>query len=65
MATELNGADTFFLSCMGLTTLEVLEKIETGLKVPVITSHQATLWSALRHCRINETIPHLGKLFTL
>lgn len=65
MKTALNGADTFFLSCMGLTTLEILEKIETDLGVPVITSHQATLWSALRHCHIQEKIPHLGKLFTI
>ncbi len=65
LAMDLKGADTFFLSCMGLTTLEVLEEIETALQVPVITSHQATLWSALRHCRVGTKIPKLGKLFTL
>ena len=43
--------------------MEILEKIETDLGVPVITSHQATLWSALHHCHIQEKIPHLGKLF--
>ena len=65
MSVNLNGADTFFLSCMGLTTLEVLEKIENDLKVPVVTSHQATLWGALRHSGIDDKLPHLGKLFTL
>ena len=59
----LNGADTIFLSCMGLTTLEIIDALETEMEVPVITSHQATLWSSLRHCRIGTKIPKLGKLF--
>ena len=62
---DLKGADTFFLSCMGLTTMEIVDEIETALGVPVITSHQATLWSALRHCRVGAKIPKMGKLFTL
>lgn len=62
---DLKGADTFFLSCMGLTTLEIVDALETDMEMPVITSHQATLWSALRHCRVGEVIPKLGKLFTL
>lgn len=62
---DLKGADTFFLSCMGLTTMEIIDSLETTLEVPVITSHQATLWSALRHCRIGAKLPKQGKLFTL
>ncbi len=62
---DLKGADTFFLSCMGLTTMEIIDALETGLGLPVITSHQATLWSALRHCRIGAKLPKLGRLFTL
>lgn len=62
---DLKGADTFFLSCMGLTTMEIIDELETALEVPVITSHQATLWSALRHCRIGAKLPKLGKLFNL
>ena len=65
MNVALNGADTFFLSCMGLTTMEIIDALETTLEVPVITSHQATLWSALRHCRVGAKLPKLGKLFTL
>lgn len=65
LATELKGADTFFLSCMGLTTMELVDTMETALGVPVITSHQASLWSCLRHCRVNDRLPGLGKLFTL
>lgn len=62
---DLKGADTFFLSCMGLTTMEIVDELEMALQVPVITSHQATLWSALRHCRVGAKLPKLGRLFTL
>lgn len=61
----LNGADTFFLSCMGLTTMEVISSLEDALGVPVITSHQATLWSALRHCGVGAKRADLGRLFTI
>lgn len=62
---DLKGADTFFLSCMGLTTMEIIDALETALEIPVITSHQATLWSALRHCRVGARLPKLGRLLTL
>lgn len=62
---ELNGADTFFLSCTGLTTMEIIQALETDLGVPVVTSHQATFWSALRHCEVGERMPRFGKLMTL
>lgn len=64
-AFDLKGADTFFLSCMGLTTMEIIDRVEQKLGVPVITSHQATLWSALRHCGIEDVIPGEGRLFEL
>ena len=63
MKTE--GAEVFFLSCMGLTTMEIIDDLETALKIPVVTSHQATLWSALRHCRVGAKLPKMGRLFTL
>ena len=62
---DLKGADTFFLSCMGLTTMEITQNVEDALGIPVVTSHQATLWSALRHCRVGAKIPNQGRLFTL
>ena len=65
LAMDLKGADTFFLSCMGLTTMEIIDELEKALQVPVITSHQATLWSSLRHCRVGAKLSGLGKLFTL
>ena len=62
---DLRGADTFFLSCMGLTTMEIIKDLETYMEIPCVTSHQATLWSALRHCRVGAKRDDLGKLFTL
>ena len=50
---------------MGLTTMEIVDKLESAMGVPTLTSHQATLWSALRHCRVNDRLPGLGKLFTI
>ena len=64
-AMDMRGADTFFLSCMGLQTMELIEILEEDLGMPVITSHQATLWSSLRHCRVGAKLPKMGKLFTL
>ena len=65
MNVALNGADTFFLSCMGLATMELVHILEEDLGMPVITSHQASLWACLRHCRVYDKLPGLGKLFTI
>ena len=62
---KTEGAEVFFLSCMGLATMELVEILEEDLGMPVITSHQASLWACLRHCKVNDKIPGLGKLFTL
>ena len=62
---KTEGAEVFFLSCMGLATMELVEILEEDLGMPVITSHQASLWSCLRHCRVNDKIDGLGRLFTL
>ena len=62
-AMELKGADVFFLSCVGLDTLGFVQTLETDLGLPVLTSHQATLWAILRHCRIQDRMMHLGTLF--
>ena len=61
----LEGAEVFFLSCMGLATMELVQVLEEDLGIPVITSHQASLWACLRHSRVNDKLPGLGKLFTI
>lgn len=62
---DRKGADVFFLSCTALDTLGLVKDLEEDLGVPVITSHQATLWAALRRCGVRTKQPELGTLFTL
>ena len=62
---DLTGAEVFFLSCMGLQTMDFVQILEDDLGIPVITSHQASLWACLRHAGIRDKLPDLGKLFTL
>ena len=62
---NMEGAEVFFLSCMGLDTLGIVEVLEEDLGIPVITSRQASLWACLRHACINDPLPGLGKLGTL
>lgn len=64
-ALDMSGADAFFLSCMGLQTMELIDILEEDLEIPVITSHQASLWACLRHAGVNDRIPKLGKLFAI
>ncbi len=62
---KTEGADVFFLSCMGLATMELVQVLEEDLGMPVITSHQASLWACLRKSRVNDKLPNLGRLFTI
>ena len=62
---KLEGAQVFFLSCMGLATMELVQAMEDDFGIPVITSHQASLWACLRHSRIKDKLPNLGRLFTI
>lgn len=61
---ELGDAECVFISCTGLNTMEIISMLEEDLGLPVITSNQASLYSALRHCRVGTRIPELGRLFT-
>ncbi len=65
MKLKTEGAEVFFLSCMGLATMELVQMLEEDLGMPVITSHQASLWACLRHAGIKDKLPGLGKLFTI
>lgn len=65
MKMDRMGADVFFLSCVALDTLGFVGRLEHDLGVPVVTSHQATLWNALRRCGVRDAMPQFGQLFTL
>lgn len=42
----LSGADALFCSCTAWRAMEVQPRLEKRLRVPVITSNQATIWAA-------------------
>ncbi|MFA4639931.1 maleate cis-trans isomerase family protein [Pyrococcus kukulkanii] len=61
-ATFIDEADGIFISCTNWRTFEIIEKLESDLRVPVVTSNQATLWMALRALDVRDELP-LGRLF--
>lgn len=61
-ALNMEGADSIFISCMALDTLDLIDIFEKDFHLPVITSRQATFWASLRYCGINDKIKGLGKL---
>jgi len=42
-----DGADIVFISCTNLPTISIVDVLERELKIPIITSNQASLWAAL------------------
>ncbi|MFA4700400.1 maleate cis-trans isomerase family protein [Pyrococcus kukulkanii] len=60
--TFIDEADGIFISCTNWRTFEIIEKLESDLRVPVVTSNQATLWMALRALDVRDELP-LGRLF--
>ena len=64
-ALEINeaAADAIFLSCGGIRSTEVIDRIEQKLGKPVITSNQAQMWSCLRRAGVQDNISGFGKLF--
>ena len=56
------GADAVLITCLNFWSHPVIEKLETELGVPVITSTQATFWRLLRIAGIADRIPHYGRL---
>ena len=58
-------ADAVFISCTALRTADVIEDIEAALGKPIVTSNQALAWHALRLMGYEDSVPGLGRLFTL
>jgi maleate isomerase len=57
-------SQAIFISCTGLHTFEIIEKLERDLKKPVITSNQATIWNILRMAGITDSIEGYGQLLS-
>ncbi len=58
-----DNADAIFLSCGGIRSTEVIDKIEQKIGKPVITSNQAQMWSCLRRAGVQDNVLGFGKLF--
>jgi len=57
-------SEALFISCIGIHTIEIIEKLEKDLRKPVITSNQATMWNILRMANINDKIQGYGQLLS-
>jgi maleate cis-trans isomerase len=64
LACQVNESETeaVFLSCIAMHTIGVIEKLESDLQKPVISSNQVTMWHLLRIAHINERIEGYGQL---
>lgn len=58
-------ADALFISCTALRSAQVAGRIESVIGRPVVTSNQASVWQALRHCGIDSMIEGYGRLFAM
>jgi maleate cis-trans isomerase len=55
-------ADGVFISCTNLPTAPIIERLETELRKPVVTSNQATLWLGLHALGVTVAVPGAGRL---
>ncbi|MFQ5774960.1 MAG: aspartate/glutamate racemase family protein [Kiloniellaceae bacterium] len=62
-AVDNDRAEAVFISCTGLRTLEIIERLEADLGKPVVTSNQATFAESLRILGVREVRPGFGSLF--
>lgn len=57
-----SGSDALFICCGALRSLEVIDRLEQRLNVPVIASNQAMMWDCLTICGITDSISGYGRL---
>lgn len=64
IAMEVNRpeAEAILLTCTNLRTIDVIEKLESVINKPVISSNQASLWASLRLLGIKLPIRNYGTL---
>ena len=61
---DLPESDALFMPCVDLHTLDLIDKLESDLQKPVITSNQATMWKMLRLAGINDRMTGFGRLLS-
>jgi maleate isomerase len=57
-------SEALFISCTALHTFELIEKLESDLGKPVISSNLSTIWNMLRMAGINDKIQGYGQLLS-
>ena len=62
-SVDRTEAQALVISCTDFPTFELIEELEIELNKPVVTSNQATFWTALRATGVNDALPNLGVLF--
>jgi maleate cis-trans isomerase len=58
------GVDAIVMACTDLRAVVVIERIETALGKPVITSNQAMAYTALKVFGLQQDAPAYGRLFS-
>lgn len=58
----LPEADGIFISCAGLSVIDILEMLEHDIGKPVLSTNQAAFWGAFQMAKIKEPIQGYGKL---
>ena len=59
---EMKDADALFISCTALPVLDILNKLESKVLKPVLSSNQALIWDTLRSIGYKSPIKGYGKL---
>jgi maleate cis-trans isomerase len=59
---ESPEADGAYIPNPKWQTMEIIEPLETALKIPVVTTVQSCIWWGLRQLRVRETKAGYGKL---
>ena len=62
---EAPGADGIYIPNPKWQTMEIIEPLEEDLKIPVVTTVQASAWWGLKKLEVKEARPGYGKLLKL
>jgi maleate cis-trans isomerase len=62
-ALDRRGAQAIVLLATDLPTFAVIDPLEAASGLPVLTSNQTLLWTALRRCGRTDDLAGLGRLF--
>lgn len=58
---EANG---IFISCTNFRTIEIIDRLEKELGIPVVSSNTATFWAMMRTAGVKQKLEGYGKLFS-